>query len=222
MSEPTAEDVDRYLGEVFVPSDPDFDAALDAAREGGLPDIQVSPTQGRLLELLVRLREARRVLEIGTLGGYSAMWMARGLPPGGTLLSLELSPHHAEVARANLARAGFSDRVEVRVGPASESLAALEAEGAGPFDLVFIDADKTGYPDYFSASMRLSAPGTLLVIDNVIRRGKVADPASGDENVQAVREMNERIAARSDVVATSLQTLGAKGWDGLTFALVTA
>jgi predicted O-methyltransferase YrrM len=222
MPDPSWQDVDRYLSELFFPPDDELDATLEAGRAAGLPQIQVSAAQGRLLELLVRLRNARRVLEIGTLAGYSTMWMARGLPPGGSIVTLELSPLHAEVARKNLDRGGYSGSVEIRVGPATESLAALEKEDAGPFDLVFIDADKEGYPEYFDRSMRLSAPGTLLVIDNVIRAGKVADAESSDENVQGVREMNRRIAARRELVVTSLQLVGAKGWDGITLAYVTA
>jgi predicted O-methyltransferase YrrM len=220
MPEPTPEDVDRYLTETLLPEDHRFDAAVEAMRAGGLPEIQVSATQGRLLELLVRLREARNVLEIGTLGGYSAMWMAQGLPPGGRIITLELEPRHADVARANLERAGYADRVEIRLGPALQSLAELESEGAGPFDIVFIDADKTGYPDYFDVSLRLSAPGTLLVIDNVVREGKVADSSTTDANARAVRAMNERIAAEPRVLATTLQTVGAKHWDGIGFVLV--
>jgi predicted O-methyltransferase YrrM len=215
-------DVDDYYGSLFVPADDYFQAGLAAARSAGLPQIQVSATQGRLLELLARLRGARHILEIGTLGGYSTTWLARALPPGGSLITLELNPRHAEVARANLERAGFGQSVEVRVGAASESLAALHAEGTGPFDLIFIDADKGGYPDYFTWSMRLSAPGTLLVIDNVVRGGRVLEADSTDEDVQGVRRMNELVAAEAGLIVTTLQTVGAKGYDGLTFAYVTS
>jgi len=215
-------DVDDYYAALFLPSDAYFDDGIHAARSAGLPDIQVSAAQGQLLELLARLGKARHILEIGTLGAYSTTWLARALPPGGSLITLELSPVHAAVARANLERAGFADLVEIRLGPASESLAALHAEGAGPFDLIFIDADKGGYPDYFSWSMRLSAPGTLIVIDNVVRQGKVVQADSTDGLVQGVRKMNELIAGRENLVVTTLQTVGTKGYDGLTLAYVTS
>lgn len=220
MTDPRWSSVDEYLEQHFLPEDPAFPAALAAMEEGGLPAIAVSPMLGRTLELLARLRAPRRVLEIGTLGGYSAMWLARGLPAGGSILSLELDPHHAEVARANLARAGVTT-VEIRLGPAAVSLARLEDEHVEPFDMVFIDADKEGYPDYFDASMRLGAPGTLIVIDNVVRKGEVADSSTTSSAALAVREMNERIAARDDVVTSTLQTVGRKGYDGLTLVLVT-
>jgi predicted O-methyltransferase YrrM len=215
-------EVDRYVAEHLVPPDPILDAALEAAHAAGLPRIEVSATQGRLLELLVRLRGARTVLELGTLGGYSTIWMARALPEGGRLISLELQPGYAEVARENLARAGVADRVEVRVGPAQDALAALAAEGAGPFDLVFIDADKAGYPGYLTGALALSAPGTLIVADNVIRNGAVADPGSPDANVQGVRRFFDRLAAEPGVRATAVQTVGTKGYDGFAIALVEA
>jgi predicted O-methyltransferase YrrM len=214
--------VDAYVAEQLVPRDPVLDAALEAAHAAGLPHIEVTPTQGRLLELLVRLRGARTVLELGTLGGYSTIWLARGLPPGGRLLSLELQPAYAAVARENLARAGVADRVEVRVGPAQDSLAALAAEGAGPFDLIFIDADKAGYAGYLTGALALSAPGTLIVADNVVRNGAVADPGSPDANVQGVRRFFDRLAAEPGVRATAVQTVGAKGYDGFAIALVEA
>jgi predicted O-methyltransferase YrrM len=215
-------DVDRYVAEHLVPPDPILDAALEAAHAAGLPRIEVSATQGRLLELLVRLRGARTVLELGTLGGYSTIWMARALPEGGRLISLELQPGYAEVARENLARAGMADRVEVRVGAAQDTLAALAAEGAGPFDVVFIDADKAGYPGYLTGALALSAPGTLIVADNVIRNGAVADPGSPDANVQGVRRFFDRLAAEPGVRATAVQTVGTKGYDGFAIALVEA
>jgi predicted O-methyltransferase YrrM len=221
MAESSWVDVDDYYASLFLPSDDYFRAGLDAARAAGLPQIQVSAALGRLLELLARLRGARRILEIGTLGAYSTTWLARALPPGGSLITLELSPHHAEVARANLERAGLGGHVEIRLGPAGESLAALHAEGAGPFDMIFIDADKAGYPDYFTWSMRLSAPGTLLVIDNVVRGGKVVEADSTDASVQGVRRMNELIAVQPNLVVTTLQTVGTKGYDGITIAYVT-
>jgi predicted O-methyltransferase YrrM len=214
--------VDRYLGEQLIPADPAMDAALDAAGAAGLPRIEVTPAQGRLLELLVRLRGARTVLELGTLGGYSTIWMARALPPGGRLTSLELHPGYAAVARENLARAGVADRVEVRVGPAQDSLAELAADGAGPFDFIFIDADKASYAGYLTGALALSAPGTLIVADNVIRNGAVADPGSPDANVQGVRRFFDRLAAEPGLRATAVQTVGAKGYDGFALALVEA
>lgn len=212
--------VDRYFGTLLGDSDPVLDAVLRSAEAAGLPSIQVSPLQGKLLHLLARACRARRILEVGTLGGYSTTWLARALPPDGRLLTLELEPKHAEVARANLVRAGVSDRVEIRLGPASESLAALLRDGVPPFDMVFIDADKGGYPDYVEASVRLSRPGTLLVADNVVRRGDVADAGSSDPSVLGVRRMTEVIAAEPRLLATVVQTVGEKGYDGLAVAIV--
>ena len=213
--------VDDYLDALLVGKDEALEAALEAAVEAGLPQIQVAPNQGKLLQLLARLAGARRILEIGTLGGYSTIWLARALPPGGHLLSLELEQRHAEVARANLARAGLTEQVEVRVGPALESLAALHAEGAGPYDFVFIDADKPAYPEYFAWAMRLSAAGSVIVADNVVRQGKVADPDSRDAAVLGVRAMLEEMAAEPRALVTAVQTVGSKGYDGFAFALVT-
>jgi len=180
----------------------------------------VSPPQGRLLELLARALQAKTILEIGTLGGYSTLWLARGLASGGRIVTLEVDPKHAEVARRNFERAGRSGVIELRLGAALETLPRLVAERAGPFDLVFVDADKPSLPDYFSWSLKLSRPGTLIVVDNVVREGEVADPRSPDPAVQGVRRMNERIAAEPRVSATSLQTVGGKGYDGLAFVLV--
>ncbi|HTT16359.1 MAG TPA: O-methyltransferase [Thermoplasmata archaeon] len=212
--------VDRYFEEVLRVSDPELEATLAASASAGLPAIQVSPLQGRLLHLLARLGNARRILEIGTLGGYSTSWLARALPPGGRLLSLELDPRHAEVARSNLARSGLLDRVEIRVGPAAASLEALARERVEPFDLIFLDADKVGYPDYFDGALRLARSGTLLVADNVVRRGDVARAASEDPNVRGVREMAERAGRSQRVLATAVQTVGVKGYDGMLLALV--
>jgi predicted O-methyltransferase YrrM len=214
--------VDDYLAAQLVPSDDALEAALAASAAAGLPAHHVSPAQGRLLHLLARLCGARAILEIGTLGGYSAIWLARALPPGGRLVTLEASPERAEVARANLTRAGVADRVELRVGPALESLPALAAQAPGPFDLVFIDADKPSTPDYVDWALALARPGSLLVLDNVVRDGAVADPASPDPSVQGVRRAIERLGAEPGVVATALQTVGSKGWDGFALALVTA
>ncbi len=210
--------VDRYYEGIVGAGDPVLTAALEASRAAGLPEIQVSPLQGKLLHLLARSIGARRILEIGTLGGYSAIWLARALPDDGRLLSLELDPKHADVATANLRRAGLSDRVEIRVGPATESLEKLVRASDPAFDLVFIDADKASYPVYYESAVRLSHPGTLVVADNVVRRGDVAEAGSVDPQVVGVRQMNERIARDRRVSATAIQTVGTKGYDG--FALV--
>ncbi|MDE3231407.1 MAG: O-methyltransferase, partial [Chloroflexota bacterium] len=179
--------VDHYFDGLFAPPDAALDAALQATRDAGMPLINVAPNQGALLHILARLAGARKILEIGTLGGYSAIWLARALSAGGRMISLEVSPKHAEVARANLARAGLAEVVEVRVGSAHDALPQLAAEGAGPFDLVFIDADKVSTPDYLTWALRLTQPGSLIIIDNVVRGGAVADPASQDADVQGVQ-----------------------------------
>jgi predicted O-methyltransferase YrrM len=213
--------VDDYLTDLVVQSDPALEAARAASREAGLPDIAVSPPQGKLLFLMARLQRARSILEIGTLGGYSAIWLARALPPGGRLVTLEADAKHAEVARANLARAGLASVAEVRLGKALETLPLVAQErGGGTFDLIFIDADKIGYPDYWGWALRLSHPGSLIVADNVVRDGGVADPGSADASVRAVRRYHELVAAEPRVTATVIQTVGVKGYDGLSFALV--
>lgn len=212
--------VDRYISDLVVQPDPALAAALEASDAGGLPSIAVSPPQGKLLFLLVRACQARRVLEIGTLGGYSTIWLGRGLPPDGQLTTLELNPAHAAIATANLERAGLAGVAEVRVGPARDSLHRLAEEGAAPFDLVFIDADKTGYPEYLSLVMGLVRPGSVIIADNVVRDGAVADSGSADSNVQAVRRFHEMLAADRRLSATVLQTVGSKGYDGLAFAVV--
>jgi predicted O-methyltransferase YrrM len=212
--------VDTYLIELFGTSDPVLDAALAASTAAGLPAIQVSPPQGALLQLLARSVGARAVLEVGTLGGYSTIWLGRALPPGGRLVTLEAEPMHAEVARANLALAGLAEVAEVRLGPAAESLAELAAAGGEPFDLVFIDADKVSYPEYLSWALRLTRPGSLIIGDNVVRNGAIADPDSTDPSVLGVRRFLELIAADPRLTATTLQTVGVKGYDGLTIALV--
>jgi predicted O-methyltransferase YrrM len=212
--------VDAYVTGLFGLSDPVMDAALRAGAAAGMPDIQVSPAQGKLLELLARATRARTVLEIGTLAGYSTIWLARGLPADGRLVTLEYEPRHAEVARANLERAGFADRAEVIVGAALDTLPGLVGDDRAPFDLIFIDADKQGYPDYLTWSLRLSRPGTLIVADNVVRGGAVADPDSTDPLVRGVRRFAELAAAEPRLSATTIQTVGVKGYDGLAFALV--
>lgn len=216
------EDVDRYFESTLVPSDPALDEALAANQAEGLPAHDVSRTQGKLLNLLIRIQQARTVLEIGTLGGYSTIWLARALPPGGRLISLELNPRHAETARFNLRRAGLASTVEVRVGPALDSLQALREEGAGPFDFIFIDADKPNNPAYLKWALELSRPGTVIVADNVVRNGAVADPGTADPNVLGIRGFLEAIRRNPRLSATAIQTVGVKGYDGFAMALVLA
>jgi predicted O-methyltransferase YrrM len=222
VSQATWTAVDRYLGGLLAPSDTALDAALAASAAAGLPAHQVSPTQGKLLELLARMVGARAILEIGTLGGYSSIWLARALPPGGRLLTLEGDPRRAEVARANLARAGLADAVEVREGAAQDTLPALAAAGRGPFDLIFVDADKASNAEYLAWALRLSRRGTVIVFDNVVRDGAVLDAASADASVQGIRRMHALLAAEPRVSATAIQTVGEKGWDGFALALVVA
>ena len=214
--------VDDYLAALFAPHDEALVAALRASEAAGLPPIQVSPAQGKLLQLIVRMTEVRYVLEIGTLGGYSTIWMARGLASGGHVLTLEVDSGHAAVACANLARAGLEYVVEVRVGPALESLAVLAKEDRPPFDLVFIDADKPSMPEYFERALALTRPGGVIVADNVVREGAVIDAASDNPSVQAVRRLNGRVARDPRVSATTIQTVGSKGYDGFLLAWVVA
>jgi predicted O-methyltransferase YrrM len=214
--------VDRYITDLFVAHDPALEAALQASTSAGLPPINVAPNQGKFLQLLAKLQGARRILEIGTLGGYSTIWLARALPADGRLITLEFEPKHAEVARKNFARAGLADRVELRPGPAADSLRRLVAENCAPFDFIFIDADKEGYPDYLAWSLKLSRRGTCIIADNVVRHGAVIDPGSDDPRVHGVRRFHELLAAEPRVSATTLQTVGSKGYDGFTMALVTA
>jgi predicted O-methyltransferase YrrM len=214
-------DIDRYLSSLLAPHDAPLEKALSESGAAGLPEIQISPTHGKLLHLLARLQNARAILEIGTLGGYSAIWLARALAPGGKLITLEFDPKHAKVARANLDRAGLADRVEIRIGPALDSLAAIAAAKEGPFDLVFIDADKENNPRYFEWAMKLTKRGSLIVIDNVVRSGSVLDAASDDASVRGTRRALEMMAAEPRVTATAIQTTGLKGHDGFAIALVT-
>ena len=202
------------------PPDPILDDVLAANAAAGLPAHDVSPSQGKLLHLLARIAGARRILEVGTLGGYSTIWLARALPPGGRLITLEIDPKHAAVARENLARAGFANIARVRVGRALDTLEELYQEAAGPFDFVFIDADKPSNPDYFSWALKMSRPGTVIVVDNVVRKGAVADPASEDAAVRGVRRLNLKMAAEPRISATAIQTVGSKGYDGFAVALV--
>ena len=208
--------VDAYIADGLIPPDPALDAALAANAAAGLPAIDVSPAQGKLLHILARMVGARRILEIGTLGGYSTIWLARALPPGGRLVTLEADPAHAEVARSNIARAGLADRVELHLGPALGTLPRL----AGPFDMVFIDADKPSNPDYLAWALKLARPGSVIVCDNVIRDGRIADAASRDAAIVGTRRMFDMIAAEPRLTGTAIQTVGAKGWDGFAIAIV--
>jgi predicted O-methyltransferase YrrM len=212
--------VDQYIGEALMKGDPTYDFALRNSDAAGLPAIQVSPAQGKFLQLLAQSMGARRILEVGTLGGYSTLWMARALPADGKLVTLEFDPKHAEVARANIKQAALPPLIEVRVGDAKQTLPALAAEGGAPFDLIFIDADKSGYPEYFKWALKLSRPGTVIIADNVVRNGGVADAASTDVSVLGVRRMNELVAAEPRVSATAIQTVGSKGYDGFMIARV--
>jgi len=213
--------VDNYVVELLTPSDTVLDAALADSDAGGLPPINVAPNQGKLLEVLARSHRARRILEIGTLGGYSTIWLARALANDGRIVTLELDAHHADVARKNIARAGFAKNVEVLVGPAVQSLQSLIATNTEPFDFVFIDADKEGYPQYLQLALALSNPGTMIVADNVVRDGEVIDPSSPDERVQGVREFLALAASDSRLEGTVVQTVGSKGYDGFAIFLVT-
>ncbi|MFJ7909280.1 O-methyltransferase [Kitasatospora sp. NPDC096204] len=219
-SQPTWDAVDAYFSEQLVGYDPVLEGATAAADEAGLPKIAVAPNQGKLLHLLALTQGAKRILEVGTLGGYSAIWLARALPEDGTLLTLELDPRHAEVARRNLAAAGLAGTAEVRVGRAADSLAELVEQGVEPFDLVFIDADKPSNPEYFRRALQLTRPGSLIIVDNVVRGGAVADAASTDPAVVGTRALHDLIAAEPRVDATSVQTVGSKGYDGFTLARV--
>jgi predicted O-methyltransferase YrrM len=213
-------DVDQYIRSLLVPTDSILDEALQVSAAAGLPGINVTAVQGKLLMLLALAIKARAILEIGTLGGYSTIWLARALPAGGRLITLEVDSKHAAVAQKNIARAGLSDVVEIRLGRASDTLPMLAAENRGPFDLIFIDVDKAGYPEYFSWAVKLSRRGSLILADNVVRNGAVIDPSSRDPNVQGVRRFLERVSAEPRVTATVIQTVGSKGYDGLALILV--
>ncbi|MEU9863704.1 O-methyltransferase [Streptomyces sp. NPDC047971] len=212
--------VDRYFTDLLAPADEVLAATLADSTAAGLPEIAVAPNQGKLLNLLVATRGARTVLEIGTLGGYSTIWMARALPADGRMISLEYSEAHAEVARANIARAGLDSVVEVRTGAALDTLPKLEAEGAGPFDFVFIDADKANNPHYVEWALRLSRPGTVIVVDNVVRGGKVAEEDPNDAAITGTRAMFDLISREPRLDATAFQTVGVRGYDGLLLARV--
>jgi predicted O-methyltransferase YrrM len=215
-------EVDRYFTEQLRLSDPILEAAVAANRAANLPAIDVAPNQGRFLELLVALSGARKILEIGTLGGYSTICMARALPPGGRLITLESVPEHAGVAQSNIDRAGLSDRIEIRVGAALDSLPGIETEGLAPFDFIFVDADKPNNPAYLDWSVKLSRPGSLIIVDNVVRDGEIVDSHSEDQAIQGTRRMFELMSRNPRLASTALQTVGLKGYDGLAMALVTA
>jgi predicted O-methyltransferase YrrM len=214
--------VDHYVSTELIPPDPVLDAALEASVAAGLPPIQVSPCQGKLLQLLAHVHRARTILEVGTLGGgYSTIWLARALPPGGRLVTLEVSHEHARVARGNIARANLLSVVELRVGPALETLPQLQAEGKGPFELVFIDADKANTPDYFLWALKLTRRGSLIIVDNVVRKGEVIATDSSDPSIQGMRRFIHLLGSEPRVTATVIQTVGSKGYDGFALALVT-
>lgn len=226
MSQDLWSAVDDYIVEHMLAPDSSLDAAVAASEAAGLPPIAITPNQGKLLELLARIHHARSILELGTLGGYSTIWLARALPQDGHLVTLEREPRYAEVALANIANAGLADRVQVRVGPALETLPAMQAEGAAPFDLIFIDADKQNYPGYLEWSLKLSRVGTLIIGDNVVRGGAIldSDASSAEDGGAAagVRRFYEMLAAEPRVSATAIQTVGAKGHDGFALGLVGA
>ncbi len=207
--------VDRYIVDHFLPADSALEQAQATSAKAALPDIAVSPNHGKLLYLLAKILGAKRILEIGTLGGYSTIWLARALAPGGSLITLEFDPKHADVARANIGQAGLGRVVQVRVGAALEVLPLLEAEGRGPFDLIFIDADKINTVPYFTWALKLSRPGSLIIVDNVVRDGAVADAASTDASVQGMQRFYEAVKAEPRVDATAIQTVGIKGYDGM-------
>ena len=221
MSQDLWNAVDAFIVDTVVGHDPVLEGALEAAQAAGLPAISVSPAQGKLLYLLARLQGSRNILEVGTLAGYSAIWLARAMPRYGRLITLELDPNHATVARENLTRAGFGDVVDVRVGAALDLLTEMtQAKKEVPYDFVFIDADKKNIPEYFQLVLKLSKPGTVIVVDNVVRDGKLSDASTTDESVQAVRRFHEMLAHERRVSATTLQTVGVKGYDGFSVVMV--
>ena len=220
MNQKTWSNVDDYLSDLLVKPDSALEQALTTSTAAGLPEISVTPNQGKLLHLMARAQGAQNILEVGTLGGYSTIWLARALPPGGRLITLEYDPKHAAIAQTNILNAGLADRVDIRVGRAIETLPQLAAENRGPFDFVFIDADKPSTADYFAWALRLTRLGSLIIVDNVVRKGAVVDAASDDANVQGVRRFLEMAAAEPRVEVTAIQTVGSKGYDGFALALV--
>ncbi len=219
MSQELWTEVEQYIDGLLIPSDPVLEAAINACEAAELPPIAVTPGQGKLLYLLAKMQRAQRILEVGTLGGYSTIWLARALPEDGLLVTLEAEKKHADVAMANVAQADLSAMVEVRLGRALETLPELAAEGLDPFDMVFIDADKENTEAYFKWALRLARAGAVIVVDNVIREGEVADPDASDPRVQGIRRFNETLAAETRVEATTIQTVGSKGYDGFTLAI---
>lgn len=222
MTEEVWTTVESYISDMLVRPDRALDAALAASDAAGLPAISVSPNQGKLLQMLAVMVGAKRILEIGTLGGYSTIWMARALPPGGRLVTLEADRKHAELARRNIDAAGIGSLVDIEIGTALETLPRIAAAAREPFDLIFIDADKTNTVPYFDWALKLSRPGTVVVVDNVVRKGAVTDAASSDRDVQGMRRFYERAAHEPRVVATAIQTVGSKGYDGFAIAIVKA
>ncbi len=220
MSERLWSEVDEYIEDRLLVPDPALEEALRASAREGLPPIAVTPAQGKLLHLLVRIHGARRILELGTLGGYSSIWLARALPSDGMLITLELSEHYARVASANIERAGVGELVEVRAGAALDSLEELIAAGGEPFDMVFIDADKQSTPEYFTRALELVRAGSVIVVDNAVRGGALADPDTEDPGARGMRRFHEQLAQEGRVTATTIQTVGAKGYDGFTLVLV--
>jgi predicted O-methyltransferase YrrM len=214
--------VENYICGELVPSDPALEAALSSAEAAGMPTINVSPNFGKVLHILARTVSARNILEVGTLAGYSTIWLARALQPGGRLITLEFDPKHAEIARANLGRAGLSDIVEVRLGKALETLPKLAAEKRGPFDLIFIDADKASNADYFQWALKLARIGSLIIVDNVVRDGQVADAKSTDPNILGVRRLNDLLSKETRATSSAIQTVGSKGYDGFSLSIVVA
>jgi len=212
--------VDHYIANTLIPADPALDAALQVNAAAKLPSIDVAPNQGKFLQILAQTMGARRILEVGTLGGYSTIWLARSLPPEGRLITMEFDPRHAEIAKSNIDRAGLSSIVEIRIGAALDSLAQLATENPDPFDLIFIDADKPNHPGYLKWALRFSRPGTVIIGDNVIREGAIADPADPDPRVQGTRTFLEMLGADPRLSATAIQTVGSKGYDGFAMALV--
>ena len=220
MSQQQWSAVDDYIVDMLIAADPVLTEALERNLAGGLPQHDVSPAQGKFLHLLARMMGAKRVLEIGTLGGYSTIWLARALPSGGSIVTLEYDPKHAAIAKTNIESAGLSHMADIRVGAALDTLPVLYADGLGPFDLIFIDADKPNNPAYLDWAIKLARPGTVIIGDNVVREGAVIDASSADDRVQGVRTFFDMLGADPRVDATALQTVGSKGWDGFTLALV--
>jgi len=220
MDQKVFKEVDQYISDLFIPQDDALIAAELSHKQEGIPHINVSPNMGKLLYLLVKLTNAKKILELGTLAGYSTIWMAKALPDDGRLISLEIDPRHAGIARKNISRSGLSDKIEIHVGKAIDLLPVLVKENAGPFDMIFIDADKPPYTEYFELSLKLSRPGTLIIADNVIRDGKVLDPSQEDPMVKGAQRFNKALAAHKGVDATILQTIGVKEYDGMAIAIV--